>query len=282
MVPSSPIMNNDSLVDLVAENEDYLGSGARDRRVLDAMRRVDRIKFLPDIREIKAIVDARSLARMMRFLTPAVQEGNYLDSLKLSPEAILRILQECYIMGLSAKRAEYPVREQAYIDKPVMIGPQQTCSQPSMVALMVDVLRLEPGMKVLEVGTGCGYHAAVVLEMLGEEGNLVTIERDQDTADMGAQNLASYFMGTRLMTIRGDGSFGLPSQAPYDRVYFTAGVNQNFDPAPLAQQLTRDGILLFPETQGRLIKETYDGYGELKDRETWSGVCFGPLEGRNS
>jgi len=174
----------------------------------------------------------------------------------------------------------------AYQDLPVSIGHGQYCSEPSMVAFMDDVLELEEGIKVLEIGVGCGYHAAVTLYLIGEKGRLVAIECIPEHVEFAGKNLRAHFKNgieARLRIVNGDGSVGFIEEAPFDRIYSTAGVNINsFNPKILAEQLNpKRGILLFPEQNGSLFKQTYEN-GEMTGEEKFEGVSFVPLVGRNS
>ena len=148
-----------------------------------------------------------------------------------------------------------PDREEAYIDKPVSIQYGQWCSEPSCVAFIDDILLLSKGLKVLEIGTGCGYHAAVTSHLIGRKGHLYTIEFIADLEKIGTKNLMNHFGGElddRITIITGDGSIGLPEQAPFDRIYLTAGVIlKNFDPKILVAQLNPElGILFYPKMVG--------------------------------
>jgi len=179
-----------------------------------------------------------------------------------------------------------PQRKQfAYIDRPIYIKWGQNCSQPSVVGFMNDVLELEDGMKVLGIGTGCGYHAAIVLHLIGESGYLVTIEYNEELVEFGRGNLETHFgqgIEKRLRVVHGDGSIGFTYEAPFDRIYLTAGVNiGSFNPLILANQLKPEGILLFPKREGGLYKRIYKN-GEMMDEQIYKGPRFVALQGRNT
>lgn len=127
----------------------------------------------------------------------------------------------------------------SYEDCPLPIGCDQTISQPYMVALMTQVLFLEPGIKVLEVGTGSGYQAAILAE-LGAD--VYTIERFKELSQR-AQGLFSQ-LGYNVTVGVGDGSLGWPEYAPYDRIVVTAAARVT--PKALLQQLTAGGRLIIP------------------------------------
>lgn len=176
------------------------------------------------------------------------------------------------------------IRELAYTNRYLNIGHGQNCSTPSMVAFMADILELQPGQRVLEVGTGCGYHAAVTAHLINESGLLYTIERIPQLAQLAIRNLEAHFgrddMHKRVKVIIGDGSIGLQTGAHFDRIYLTAGVEKPINPDTLAgqfaKQLKPDGILLLPERDGRMIKYTSRD-GELKPLMMYEGVRFVPL-----
>jgi protein-L-isoaspartate(D-aspartate) O-methyltransferase len=167
-----------------------------------------------------------------------------------------------------------------YDDSPVPIGHQQTCSQPSMVAAMATLLELKPGMKILEIGTGCGYSAAVAAQLIAPGGKLYTIEIVAELSRDAQRNLDKLGLGGNVKVIAGDGSVGLPDEAPFDRIYLTAGAGQWFNEDILLNQLAQDGILLYPEAYGSLflVRKTKRGL----ERRTMEGVAFVFLKGENS
>lgn len=132
------------------------------------------------------------------------------------------------------------VRWAAYEDEPLAIGLGQTISQPYMVARMTELLRLDATSRVLEVGTGSGYQAAVLAEVAGE---VWTIERHAELADRAWRVLTA--LGYRnVHVVPGDGSRGLPEHAPYDAIMVTAAAPRT--PAPLLEQLAPTGRLVIP------------------------------------
>ena len=133
-------------------------------------------------------------------------------------------------------------QERAYEDSPLSIGEGQTISAPHMVAMITELLNLSEGDKTLEVGTGRGYHAAVVAEIVGAE-NVYTVERHQKLAQEARENLPD---GVTVVT--GDGSKGLPAHAPYDRVYLTCAAPDV--PDFLDDQLREGGRAVLPVQKG--------------------------------
>jgi len=116
------------------------------------------------------------------------------------------------------------LRNKAYVDTPLPIPMGQTISAPSMIAIMLEEADLRPGLKVLDVGTGSGYNAALLAEIVGPE-NVVSIERHADLLEFARQNLAAArFTGPRqVRLVAGDGTLGYEPGAPYDRIVVTAG-----------------------------------------------------------
>ena len=157
---------------------------------------------------------------------------------------VKNLLSFGYIKSDSVKRAmERVPREEflpieqkpyAYIDRPLPIGEGQTISAPHMVAIICEILSLKDEMKVLEVGTGFGYNAAVVAEILGENGQLYSIERVESLFKIAKENLKrTGYENVKL--VLGDGSLGIPEAAPFDRIYLTAAAPEI--PETLKKQL---------------------------------------------
>ena len=130
--------------------------------------------------------------------------------------------------------------DQAYNDYPLPIGEDQTISQPYIVALMTEALELKETDRVLEVGTGSGYQAAILAEVAGE---VYSIDRLASLAERAQQLLES--LGYRNLQVRvGDGTRGWPEACPFDAILVTAGAPQV--PRPLVYQLALDGRLVIP------------------------------------
>jgi protein-L-isoaspartate(D-aspartate) O-methyltransferase len=166
-------------------------------------------------------------------------------------------------------------RENAYGDYPLPIGQDQTISAPHMVAIMCDLLDIQDGMKVLEIGAGSGYHAAVMAVLAGS-GHVYTVERIESLASFARDNLKK--AGIKNVTvIVDDGSLGLPGFAPYDRISVAAASPEILK--TLTDQLKYGGKLIIPV--GKHYQELYlvtktDG---LK-KEAKGGVVFVPLLGK--
>jgi protein-L-isoaspartate(D-aspartate) O-methyltransferase len=132
------------------------------------------------------------------------------------------------------------VRPQAYEDYPLPIGLGQTISQPYIVALMTEVIDPQPGQRVLEVGTGSGYQAAVLAELVGK---VYTIELLPDLAQQAQARLER--LGYGNVEVRaGDGYQGWPEAAPFDAILVTCGADHV--PEPLFEQLKPGGTLIIP------------------------------------
>ncbi len=131
-------------------------------------------------------------------------------------------------------------RHRAYDDHPLPIGEAQTISQPYVVALMTEALGLRPADRVLEIGTGSGYQAAVLAEIVKE---VCTIEIRKGLAARAEKTLAE--LGYRNVKVKsGDGYFGWAEQAPFDAIIITAAANHI--PPPLIEQLKEGGRLIVP------------------------------------
>jgi len=166
----------------------------------------------------------------------------------------------------------------AYQDTPLSIGMGQTISAPHMVAIMCSLLRIEEGMTILEVGTGSGYHAAVMAELIKEKGHIYTIECNETLAHNANENLKKTGY-TNITVIRGDGSEGLKEYAPYDRISVAAAAPEI--PQPLIDQLKEGrGRMVIP-IGTRHHQELYLVTKNHKTRkEKKGGVAFVPLTGK--
>lgn len=189
--------------------------GVRDRRVLDAMRRVPRHLFVPG-----------------------------------------------------------ELREVAYTDRPLAVGHQQTISQPYIVALMTELLRPRSGMRVLEIGTGSAYQAAVLAELVD---TVYTIEIVPELGRSAAERLERLGY-SNVRTRIGDGFDGWPDAAPFDGIIVTAAPEEI--PSPLLEQLAVGGRLVIPVGRGAqdllVVKRTPEGL----ERERVIPVRFVPMTGK--
>jgi protein-L-isoaspartate(D-aspartate) O-methyltransferase len=157
------------------------------------------------------------------------------------------------------------LRERAYIDAPLPIGYGQTISALHMVGIMAEALSLAQGQIVLEVGSGSGYHAAVIAEIVApptaeSSGHVYTLE---------------------ITPLHSDGTLGLPDHAPYDRIYVAAAAPKI--PFPLTQQLRQHGLLVIPIGQRHFFQELIrvKKEGEHLIQDSLGGVAFVPLVGQH-
>ncbi|MBN2230800.1 MAG: protein-L-isoaspartate(D-aspartate) O-methyltransferase [Candidatus Thorarchaeota archaeon] len=176
-------------------------------------------------------------------------------------------------------------REHAYRDNPLSIGLGQTISAPHMCVIMCEGLKLKPGLKVLEVGAGSGYHAALCAEMVApkrssEQGHVYTIEIVEGLIEFSQKNLERTGYADRVTLVRGDGGLGLPEHAPYDRILVAAAAPDI--PPPLIEQLAPNGIMLIPIGSRGFFQDLFkiekDKDGKIT-RRNWGGVAFVPLTG---
>jgi len=166
-------------------------------------------------------------------------------------------------------------RAQAYADHPLPIGEGQTISQPYVVALMTEALHLKPTDRVLEIGTGSGYQAAVLAELVKE---VFTIEIRRSLAESAEKRLAG--LGYRNVQVRyGDGYFGWEEKAPFDAIIITAAANHI--PPPLIRQLKNGGRLILP-LGSTVFSQTLTLVTKKDERvsvEQLGGVAFVPMTG---
>ena len=166
--------------------------------------------------------------------------------------------------------------DEAYEDRPLPIGDGQTISQPYIVAVMTEALRLAATDRVLEIGTGSGYSAAVLAEIVAD---VYTIERLGSLAASARRRLSD--LGYENVHVRcDDGTKGWPQHAPYDAIVVTAGGPEI--PKALLEQLTVGGRLVMPvgdlvfgQQLVRAVRESADKYGH----DNLGGVAFVPLIG---
>ncbi|MFN0168150.1 MAG: protein-L-isoaspartate(D-aspartate) O-methyltransferase [Bryobacteraceae bacterium] len=163
----------------------------------------------------------------------------------------------------------------SYTDQPLPIGWGQTISQPYMVALMAESLHLSPSDRVLEIGAGCGYHAAVLAQLAS---SVCTVEVLPGLAKMAALNLERAGLKDRVLVVTGDGSEGWAEFAPYDAISVAAGAPDV--PLALVEQLVEGGRLVIPvgppECQDLLLWIRRAGWTE---KRSVTACRFVPLRG---
>ena len=200
--------------------------------------------------------------RQMAFLFALRQRG-VMDKRVL--EAMEKVDRGAFVKGLFSERA--------YEDMPLPIACGQTISQPSVVGLMTQALDVQPRHKVLEVGTGSGYQAAVLSHLARR---VYTVDRHKRLVNEA--QAVFYRLGlTNITAFPADGSRGLPEQAPFDRILVTAAAED--PPGPLLAELKTGGIMVVPVGQSdnvqTLIKVTRTERGY--DYEELRPVRFVPL-----
>jgi len=203
---------------------------------------------------------------------------------KTEREEMIQLLRDRGISNQTVLRAmarverhsfvQQPFTNKSYDDSALPIGKGQTISQPYTVAYMTQVLDVEPGNRILEVGTGSGYQAAILVEM---GARVFSIERDHELLAAARKILDT--QGYAVATKGGDGTVGWNEFAPFDRIIVTAGAPTI--PEPLLKQLVDGGKLVIPvgdlDIQSILICTRR---GERFDREEAVGFKFVPLIGK--
>ncbi|MEM8577717.1 MAG: protein-L-isoaspartate(D-aspartate) O-methyltransferase [Pseudomonadota bacterium] len=192
--------------------------------------------------------------RKMQFLYALRSKG-------VTDKAVLTAMETIdrgpFIRGLFAERA--------YEDMPLPIACGQTISQPSVVGLMTQALQISPRDKVLEVGTGSGYQAAILSKLARR---VYTIDRHRRLV-REARSVFEALDLTNITAISGDGSFGLPDQAPFDRIIVTAAAED--PPGPLLAQLKMGGIMVVPVGQSDTVQSL------IRVRKTENGLDYDEL-----
>lgn len=186
-------------------------------------------------------------------------------------EAMKHVPRHAFVPG------EY--QRQAYRNSPLVIGYNQTISQPFIVAHMTEMLELEPNHKVLEIGTGSGYQAAVLAELCEQ---VYTIEIIPPLGQQAAELLGE--LGYHNVEVRvGDGYEGWPEHAPFDRIIVTCAPDDI--PRPLVDQLARGGRIVIPVGKAHrtqyLVVVTKDQNGRIKQKRKYP-VRFVPMTGKAS
>jgi len=173
-------------------------------------------------------MDFQELRDMMvktQLISRGIRDKRLLDAMKKVPRHLF---------------LDESMQHKAYDDMALAIGEGQTISQPYMVAVMTELLEIEGEEKVLEIGTGSGYQAAILAELSKE---VYTVERVQELSDRAAARLNA--LGYKNIHFRvGDGTAGWPEEAPFNRILITAGTPKI--PEPLLEQLSEKGIIIAP------------------------------------
>jgi len=168
------------------------------------------------------------------------------------------ISQEVYNAMLTVPRHLFIPRDlwhRAYLDTPQPIGMNQTISAPHMNAMMCEYLEIEKGQKILEIGTGSGYQAALLSILVGKLGTIYSIERIPELTH-NARKVFEELDYKNIVTIIGDGSIGLEKEAPFDRILVTAA-SPEIIRSLLNQLSPNNGILVIPVGQRNWDQDLY-------------------------
>lgn len=146
---------------------------------------------------------------------------------------------------LEVKRENFVTEEnknKAYIDSALSLFREQTISQPTTIAIMTEALELKKGDKVLEIGTGSGYQSAIIKEIIGDEGEIYSLEIIKELHDFANKNLKKE--GYNINLIHKDGGEGLKKESPFDKIIVTCALPKLLE--NLTEQLKEKGILVAP------------------------------------
>ncbi|MCP4760390.1 MAG: protein-L-isoaspartate(D-aspartate) O-methyltransferase [archaeon] len=211
-------------------------------------------------------------------LVERLERVGYLKSDKVK-QAMLELPRELFLPKNK--------KDHAYVDNPVSTFEGQTISAPHMNALMCEYLDLEPGQKLLDIGTGSGYHAALCAQIVckknsnNRKGHVYSIERIEKLVEFAQENLKKAGLENDVTAILADGTLGYPKYAPYDRILVAAAGPKI--PEPLVDQLKVGGKLCIPIGAQRttqklfVVTKTESGY----DQEEVCKVVFVPLVGEH-
>jgi len=197
-----------------------------------------------------------------------------------------RLIQELRDLGIKEEKVlnaiekiprhfyiETTFGDDAYENKPFPIGRGQTISNPYTVAYQTELLELQEGDKVLEIGTGSGYQSAVLAELNTE---VYTIERHQPLSNK-AKKVLTHFGYSNVKTFYGDGFKGLPEHAPFDKIIITAAAPEI--PKELLKQMKVNGVMVIPFGEGdtqQMIRIKRLDNNEF-EKETFSAFTFVPM-----
>ena len=168
---------------------------------------------------------------------------------------------------LAVDRADFVLEEfldEAYSNRPLPIGHDQTISQPLTVALMLEDLVVKEGMCVLDVGCGCGYSTALLNHLVGFQGVVFGVERVPALVEFAKKNLRR--VGVEVDVLQATDTLGLVSKAPFDRILVSAAAKQV--PKQLVSQLVVGGLMVVPVNNDLLtVKRVKEGYEVVRRRE---------------
>jgi len=221
------------------------------------------------------VSDESSLARMRERLAARVIIANQIGSTAVAA-ALQDVPRHLFLPGLAPESA---YRDDAIVTKRDGDGqPISSSSQPAIMAIMLDQLDLRPGLRVLEIGAGTGYNAALMRHIVGSAGTVVSVDIDFDVAAQAREHLASAGYPD-VIVVAADGAAGYPPSAPYDRVIATVGVS-DLAP-PWLDQLSPGGRIVVPlDVRGTQLAVAFEHAGPEGPRETahghWRSVSLTP------
>ncbi len=171
------------------------------------------------------------------------------------------------------------LRNAAYHDMPLPLLRGKTISQPTTVMIMTHALELQPGEKVFEIGTGSGYQAAIIAKIIGPKGKVITTEVVPELVSFAKQNLRNAKIDN-VFVYEDDGSNGMPSEAPLDKIVITAACKEF--PKLLLDQLKPEGIIVGPvgnQQEQEMVRGIKDKSGHL-ELEFLGPFLFTPMYGK--
>ena len=171
------------------------------------------------------------------------------------------------------------IKNAAYEDIPLPLLRGKTISQPTTVMIMTHALELEPGEKVFEIGTGSGYQAAIISKIIGSKGKVITTEVVPELIHFAREHLKHAGI-ENVVVYEEDGSNGIASEAPFDKIIITAACKEF--PKPLLEQLKPEGIIIGPvgsQFEQEMVRGTKDKKGHL-ELEFLGQFLFTPMYGK--
>lgn len=197
---------------------------------------------------------------------------------------IFRISPDVLTAMENVPRAHFLPRElheHAHVDAPLAIGEGQTNSQPTTVAIMLDLLGVEPGDKVLDVGAGSGWTTAILANLVGPGGQVIGVERHESLARGAKESLREYLaaeeeagraerLGEFQVLVAQKGVLGVPEEAPFQRILVSAMASQL--PEMLVEQLDEGGVLVIPVAGTMLRVEKMRGHAVVSKHGLFSFV----------